>query len=312
MIPARMPTISRGCARRLLRGARARRPEGRSWLSLVAVWVALVGAFVAGTPATRGGAATAGGITPVTRASTSNRGVAAHSINVVFPVANLEALSGQFGFATDEEYKEQVKAIDLFVQHVNATGGINGRMINAMIKGFDPTNDAQLQALCTDWTQGNPPVFAVLDGLGTWSGPAQLCITQQGHTPFLAQWTTVSNWTTSGSPYLWWTGPDDAAILRAVVSWGHSAGLLGGSRKVGVLAGDRATDQLALTQYLLPDLKKIGVKPLVVTMPAQPSETAATTSAAQLAVERFKAAGVNSLIPLIPFQRHVPGPGRSD
>ena len=90
----------------------------------------------------------------------------------------------------------------------------------------------------------------------------------------------MSNWTTAGSPYLWWTGPDDAAIIQATVTWGHSSGLLGGSRKVGVLAGDRASDQLALKQYLLPDLRKIGVNPLVVTIPAQPSETAATNSAA--------------------------------
>ena len=122
--------------------------------------------------------------------------------------------SGQFGFAADAEYGEQVKAIDLFVNHINAAGGINGRTINPIITNFDPTNESELRALCTDWTQGSPPVFAVLDGLGTWSGDSQLCITQEGHTPFLGQWTTVSNWTTAGSPYLWWTGPDDAAIIQ--------------------------------------------------------------------------------------------------
>ena len=75
---------------------------------------------------------------------------------------------------------------------------------------------------------------------------------------------------------------------------------------MGVLAGDRASDQQALKQYLLPDLKKIGVNPLVVTIPAQPSETAATNSAAPLAVERFKAAGVTTVIPLVPFNAFFP------
>ena len=251
-------------------------------------------------------AATASTPNPVTEASTSARGVTARGINVEFPVANLTALSGQFGFAGDVEYSEQVKAIDLFVNHINATGGINGRTINPIITNFNPTNDSEMHALCTDWTQGSPPVFAVLDGLGTWSGDNQLCITQQGHTPFLGQWTTVSDWTTAGSPYLWWTGPDDAAIIRATVVWGHNSGLLSRSRTVGVIAGDRASDQQALKEYLLPDLKKVGVNPLVVTVPAQPSETAATNSAAQLAVERFKAAGVTSLIPLIPFNAFFP------
>ena len=179
--------------------------------SLGAVTATLIGLCVAGVPA---GAATSSAINPVTQASTSARGVTAHVINVEFPVANLTALSGQFGFAGDVEYSEQVKAIDLFVNHINAAGGINGRTINPIITNFNPTNESEMHALCTDWTQGSPPVFAVLDGLGTWSGDSQLCITQEGHTPFLGQWTTVSNWTTAGSPYLWWTGPDDAAIIR--------------------------------------------------------------------------------------------------
>ncbi len=266
--------------------------------------VALAGGLVSGSPG-RASAAPSG-ITTVSGASTSARGVTAHAINGEFPVANLRALSGQLGFAGDVEYSEQVKAIQLFVHHVNATGGINGRMINPLITNFDPTNDAALHALCTQWTQGSPPVFAVLDGVGTWSGDSQLCLTRQGHTPLLSQWTTVSDWTTQGSPYLWWTGPDDAAILAATVDWGHSTGLLGGSRKVGIIAGDRAGDQLALTKYLLPDLARIGVRPLVVTIPAQPSETAATNTAALVAVERFKAAGVQSLIPLIPFNAFFP------
>ncbi len=273
-------------------------------LLVTAVSATLAGALVIN--AAEGAAARHSRITPVSQASTSTRGVTSRAINVEFPVANLTGLASELGFAGDVEYSEQVKAIELFVRHVNSTGGINGRMINPMITTYDPTNEASMQALCTDWTQGSPPVFAVLDGVGTWSGTSQLCVTRQGHTPLLGQWTTVTGWTTEGSPYLWWTGPDDAAILEAVVTWGHGAGLLGGSRKVGVLAGDRASDQLALNEYLLPDLDKIHVTPLVVTIPSQPSETAATNSAAQLAVERFKAAGVNSVIPLIPFNAFFP------
>jgi hypothetical protein len=250
--------------------------------------------------------ASASGVTPPDKASTSTRGVTATSINVVFPVVNLQALHTEIGFAGDVEYTEQGQAISLFVKQINDHGGINGRKINPIITFFDPTNEANMQALCRQWTEGSPAAFAVLDGVGDWTGASQLCITQQGHTPFLGQWTTVTNWTTSGSPYLWWTGPDDASILAAVVSWGHSAGLLGRSRKVGILAGDRASDQLALNQYLLPDLKKIGVTPLVEQIPADPSETASTNSAAPLAVEKLKAAGVTSVIPLLPFNAFLP------
>jgi hypothetical protein len=239
-------------------------------------------------------------------ASTSTRGIVGKTINVVFPVVSLNSLAGKEGFAEDVEYGEQAKAIHFFVNQVNRDGGINGRHIHAIVVTFDPTNTSEMRALCKDWTEGSPAAFAVLDGVGTWSGTNQLCITQEGHTPLISHWTTVTNWTEAGAPYLWWTGPDDAPILQAVVDWGDSAGLLGHGRKVGVIAGNRASDQLALNQYLLPDLSRLGVTPLVVTLAANPTQTASTNAEAPLAVQKLKAAGVNSVIPLIPFNAFVP------
>jgi hypothetical protein len=244
--------------------------------------------------------------TPVDQASTSTRGVTATSINVVFPVVSLSSLAGRLGFAEDLEYGEQKKAINLFVDQINHSGGINGRKINPMIVTFTPENTTNMRSLCKEWTEGSPAAFAVLDGEGTWSGTNQLCITQEGQTPFIGQWTTVSNWTTDGSPYLWWTGPADTAILQAVVDWGLSTGLLGGNRKVGVIAGTRASDQLALNQYLLPDLRRAGVTATVETIAASPTESATTSTEAPLVIQKLKAAGVDSVIPLIPFNAFFP------
>ena len=146
---------------------------------------------------------------------------------MVFPVVSLNSLAGQEGFAQDAEYGEQTKAINFYVNRINQSGGINGRKIRPIITTYDPTNESAMRALCKTWTEGSPAAFAVLDGIGAWSGDNQLCITQEGQTPFIGQWTTVTNWTTEGSPYLWWTGPDQAVILQAVVNWGLSADLLG-------------------------------------------------------------------------------------
>jgi hypothetical protein len=146
----------------------------------------------------------------------------------------------------------------------------------------------------------------VLDGIGTWTGDDQLCLTQEGHTPLISQWTTVTNYTDEGSPYLWWTGPDDVAILKATVQWGVSSGRLGPGIKVGVIAGDRASDQEALNGYLLPDLKAAGITPVVKTIAADPSETATTDSEAPLIVQQLEADGVNSVIPLLPFNAFYP------
>ncbi len=243
---------------------------------------------------------------PVSQASTSTRGVSAGSINVVFPVVSLSSLAGQEGFASDLEFGEQSKAIQLYVKQINDAGGINGRMINPIITTFDPLSQSGMRSLCKTWTEGSPAAFAVVDGLGDWLGDNQLCITQEGHTPFIGQWTTVTNWTNLGSPYLWWTGPDQAAILKAVVAWGLNAKLLGGTRKVGVVVGDRASDQVALNNYLLPDLKQAGITPVIETIASDPSETATTDAEAPLAVQQFRSDGVTSVIPLIQFNVFYP------
>jgi hypothetical protein len=264
----------------------------------LAAWIDL--APGSGGTGLAGAAEVASGPTPVSQASTSARGVSHSEINVVFPVVSLNSLAGRLGFAEDYEYGEQVKAIKLYVGQINRDGGIHGRRINAIIASYDPTDEAGMEALCKQWTEGTPAAFAVIDGIGAWSGDDELCITQQGHTPMIAEWTTITNWTQLGSPYLWWTGPDDGAVLAATVQWGHAAKLIGGSRKVGVVVGDRASDQEALTQYLLPDLRKIGVTPTVVTVAAGIDATASTSSDVTLAVERFKSAGIQSVIPLLP------------
>jgi hypothetical protein len=286
-----------------------RRPGSVQIVSVAVTVVLLVGiayAVGAGSSSKPGATTTTDTSATPVQASTSTAGVSAHSIRVVFPVSNLSSLAASFGFAGDIEYSEQSKGIKLFVKLINDAGGINGRKIIPEIVNFDPTNESQMRALCKDWTDGSSPAFAVLDGVGTWTGDNQLCITQEGHTPLLSQWTTVTNWTQQGSPYLWWTGPDDAAILQATVAWGTSAGLIGNGIKVGVIAGNRASDELALNQYLLPDLRRAGITPVVKTIASDPSDTASTDSQAPLVVQQLRSDGVTSVIPLIPFNVMFP------
>ena len=291
--------------RRLRRRPRA--TQIRTALIIVAIVVGLIAWLVLAPAGTPGGSGTAGAAevassttaTPPGQASTSTRGVTATSINVVFPVVAINSLAGKEGFAEDKEYNEQIPAIHLYVNQINKSGGINGRKINPIIVQFDPTNDANMQSLCRQWTQGNPAAFAVVDGIGTWQQDDQLCVAQQGQTPLLSAWSTTTNWTNLGSPYLWWTGPDMAPVLDALVQWGVSSGRLGHGKKVGVVVSDQAPDQDALNGYLLPDLKKAGITPMVQTVAGSATATATTNSDAQLAVEKFKAAGVQSVIPLL-------------
>src|SRR6202167_327639 len=312
--PAFHPLAPLGRSWRRMR-RRPRATQVRTALIIIAIVVGLVAWLVLAPTGTPGGSGSAGAAevassstkaTPVTQASTSTRGVSATSINVVFPVVAINSLAGKEGFAQDKEYNEQIPAIHLYVNQINNSGGINGRKINPIIVQFDPTHDANMQALCQQWTQGTPAVFAVLDGIGTWEQDNQLCVTQQGHTPLISAWSSTTDWTNLGSPYLWWTGPDMAPVLAAVVQWGESSGRLGHNKKVGVVVSDQAADQDSLNLYLLPDLKKAGITPMVQTVAASPDQTATTNTDAQLAVEKFKAGGVQSVIPLLPENAFFP------
>jgi hypothetical protein len=279
---------------------------------LVAVTAGIAaGVSLSGSSSNKGGSsqgqANSSGVVPPDQASTSSRGVTATSIRVVFPVSNLTSLASNFGFAGDAEFAQQSRAIHTYVDAINSSGGIYGRQIIADIVNFDPTNEASMRSLCKQWTEGSPAVFAVVDGLGSWTGDNELCITQEGHTPFIAQWSTVSSYTKQGSPYLWWTGPDQSQILKTLVAWAKGSGRIGGSHKLGVIVGDRTSDQEALYSYLLPDLRAAGISsPAVETLPSQLSEGAATTADAPLVVQHLQAAGVDSVIPLIPFNALFP------
>jgi hypothetical protein len=302
-----MSTSARSGAIRVLNPLSA---IGRSWRRLrrrppvmQARTVLIVVAVVAGLIIWLALSPTAGAATapsPVSQASTSSRGVTSKAINVVFPVVNINSEAGQLGFSEDKEYGQQVNAIHLYVNQINSAGGIHGRKINPIVVTFNPQNESEMRSLCKQWTQGTPPAFAVVDGIGTWTGDNELCITQEGHTPMIGAWSTTTNWTNQGSPYLWWTGADQAPVLKATVQWGLSSGRLGKGKKVGVVVSDQSGDQAALHSYLLPDLKKAGITPAIYTISAALGETASTDSDAQLAVERLKAAGVQSVIPMLP------------
>jgi hypothetical protein len=296
-----------------------RRPRSTQIRTLAIVGAVLIGTaawIVTAPPSSSTGAAPTGGLSatggtaasavPVSQASTSTRGVTKDSINVVFPIVSLSSLAGKEGFASDLEFGEQEKAIRLYVKQINDAGGINGRTINPIITTFDPLSPSSMRSLCKTWTEGSPAAFAVVDGLGDWRDDNQLCITQEGHTPFIGQWSTVTNWTNLGSPYLWWTGPDQAVILKAVVNWGLSTKLLGGNRKVGVVVGDRASDQVALNDYLVPDLRRAGITPVIETIASDPSATATTDAEAPLAVQQLRTDGVTTVIPLIQFNVFFP------
>ena len=154
----------------------------RTALIVVAIVVGLV-AWLAFAPSGTPGGSGAAGAAEVAGARVQHHGDARepgqheHAVasrrrrsTSSFPSSPSTAWPARKGFSQDKEYNEQIPAINLYVNQINKSGGINGRKINPIIVQFDPTNDANQQALCRQWTEGSPAVFAVVDGIGTWYG----------------------------------------------------------------------------------------------------------------------------------------------
>jgi ABC-type branched-subunit amino acid transport system substrate-binding protein len=226
----------------------------------------------------------------------SDRGVTAEKIKVVFPYADL----GPIGSATglDPGSEDEPTAITAYVNDINSRGGINGRLIDPEIVKYNPLDDAEMRADCKDWTESQE-IFAVVDSYG-WHDDHQLCITQEHHTPLISKWTTVTDWTDRGNPYLWWTGPDDVEVLDNLVA--SSLDTLRNNR-FAVLVSDRESDKLALA-YLEDSLARAGVKEAI--PPQQLSFNTATAQAQAPAVmTQLKLHDVKVVLPVLPFLQLV-------
>ena len=275
---------------------------------VIVVVVAVIAGAIGGVIAAAGGggkeAATGGGgggkpsgTGGAVPASTD--GVTSKSVTIVFPVIDLSAAGRAVGLQGLSDEKDPA-GIRTYVKEINDAGGIHGRKINARIEKFNPLEPADMRAKCKDWTTSGD-VFAVVD-TGKWYDQQQLCITQEGHMPLISEWTTVTDWIERGKPYLWWTGPDQADIIRNLVPWGIEHGLLAPGKKFAVIAGDRAGDKLAVDKYLLPALSAKGLTPAVVdTITANIDDPSTARSQANSTVTKLKSEGVETVIPLLPI-----------
>jgi ABC-type branched-subunit amino acid transport system substrate-binding protein len=251
------------------------------------------GTSVAGGTPTDGGSGPAPGTgvapdgSPLTA---SDRGVTATHIKVVFPKADLGPIGQATGLTTTEDENTAIMA---YVNDINSSGGINGRLIDPEIVTYDPLNDSEMRADCKDWTESQQ-VFAVVDSYG-WHDDHQLCITQEGHTPLISKWTTVTDWTQRGNPYLWWTGPDSVEVLDNLVASSLDVLL---RNKFSVVAGDRESDKLAVG-YLKESLRRAGLAPFSIDELSFNAGIATTQS--QLLVQKLKQNDVKVVLPVLPF-----------
>ena len=91
----------------------------------------------------------------------SFRGVTAETIKVGFASIDFEGFNETYGF--NLTYANYDDTVDVYVDHINATGGILGRVVELVHAHFLPVGPVTAEAACIELTQDHR-VFAVMNG----------------------------------------------------------------------------------------------------------------------------------------------------
>ncbi len=106
-------------------------------------------------------------------------GVTNDSIKLGIAIVDYDAIKDFVDFTRGD----QQKTAQVFVDYINANGGVGGRKIVPVYKKYPPIPGQEPSALslCTAWTEDDQ-VFAVLGVFIDFSGDAQLCLTRDHKT----------------------------------------------------------------------------------------------------------------------------------
>ena len=91
----------------------------------------------------------------------SFRGVTSETIRIGFTSIDFEKFNSTYGF--NLTYANYGPTVDTYVAHINATGGILGRMVEIVHGTFLPVGAATAEAVCVELAEDHQ-VFAVLNG----------------------------------------------------------------------------------------------------------------------------------------------------
>ncbi len=139
------------------------------------------------------------------------------------------------------------------VDDLNASGGINGREIELIARGYDPLDAESMRAVCLELAEDHQ-VFAVLGGL---RGDQVLCYTEQHETVAVAaEGLTAERQERTEAPCAAATASQEW-ILEGFIQEAAAEGRFDGLR-VAVHAV-LPSDQTTATDIVIPALGEVGV-----------------------------------------------------
>ena len=211
-------------------------------------------------------------------------GVTANSIKVGVTYVDQASLKASGLTLNLGDYKDSYQAL---VDQINASGGINGRKIELTFAPINPIGTAPADAACLHLTEDVKVFVAV----GFFLNDAVLCPVQTHNTAVIGGGQTPELMARATAP--WFTTNPGSEVPVNVVKAFNDKGLLSG--KIAVFA--QVADQDLMNNQVLPELTKLGIKPVAkAVLDAPAGDTAAVTSGTQVIGQRFKAEGVTKVL----------------
>jgi ABC-type branched-subunit amino acid transport system substrate-binding protein len=188
---------------------------------------------------------------------------------------------------------DQEETYKVFVDDLNAKGGINGRKVEPVYRDFCPVGNAQALATCTSFTEDDK-VFAVVGVFIDQSGDAQLCIAKNHQTVEIIH--NVSQAWIDQAPKGLLLTPNITTDRRLSVILdllARDKTLRG--KKVAVLTQQDSKERAE--DVVTPALKKMKVKQGTTgTLTITGTDTTAAQSQLDSFIEKWKAEGVDTFV----------------
>jgi hypothetical protein len=210
-------------------------------------------------------------------------GVTADTVRVGVTYVDLASL----GDVVSIDHGDYEAAYRALFDDINASGGIQGRMIEPVITPVSPLGTEPAAAACVQLTE-DEPVFIVM---GFFLDDGVLCPVETHQTAVIGQGMTAERLERAQAP--WFTTGSSSDLENVIVEAFAEAGEFDGT--LGVFAGPG--QEVQLNDVILPLLDELGVEvteSAVVDAPAD--DITAANAATAVIAERFESAGVDQVL----------------
>lgn len=235
-----------------------------------------------------GGASESQGGGPAAPLTASDVGVTPESIEVgiLIPELNLEGVELEDAVGNPQEQW------DVSIRLLNEAGGINGRIVEPIYRGFDILDADSMRAACVYLTE-DVKVFAVMNAGGYYGDPI-LCITEQHQTPFIGQAGEIEDFYIRSQGLYFSTTPVKERVLRNMVARMHENGELA-SKTIGLLDRE-GLDKIPVDRALIPLLERLGYR--IAHRATISNDFSVAQSQMPIAVQNMRSAGVDLVLPV--------------